>query len=70
MPILWPNYRSSFFKEIKENDLLWELALSIPYQQVQTAFNGGTKNMVALVRVIASNIIKLGKEQKTWLQGP
>ncbi len=70
MPILWPNYKSSFFKEMKENDLLWESALSTPYQQVHTTFNGETKNMVAFVQLIASNIVKLGKEQKTWLQGP
>jgi len=70
MPILWLNYISSFFKEIKENDLLWELILSTPYQQVQIALSGETKNMVAPVQVTASNIIKLGKEQETWLQGP
>jgi hypothetical protein len=70
MPILWPNYIRSFFKEIRENDLLWESALSTPYQQVQIAFNGETKNTVALVQVTASNIIKSGKEQKKWLQGP
>jgi hypothetical protein len=70
MPILWPNYISSFFKEIRENDLLWELALSTPYQQVHIAFNGETKNTVALVQVTASNIIKSSKEQETWLQGP
>jgi tRNA A37 N6-isopentenylltransferase MiaA len=55
---------------MKENDLLWESALSTPYQQVHTTFNGETKNMVAFVQLIASNIVKLGKEQKTWLQGP
>ncbi len=39
MPILCPNYKSSLFKEIKENDLLWESTLTTKDPSLSTSLD-------------------------------
>jgi hypothetical protein len=64
MPILWPNYRSSFFKEIEKMIYCgsWHyLPRTHPYRQAQIFFNGEIKNKVAPMWATTSKYHKMGQ---------